>query len=66
MKYYSLRYCLMEDNGGEYREIANFPSFDWEKDALKYWEDYKKIHCVCPNNMVLIRREIRNLLVKAL
>ena len=56
----------MEDNGGEYREIANFPSFNWEKDALKYWEDYKKIHCVCPNNMVLIIREIRNLLVKVL
>ena len=64
MKYYSLRYYLMEDRGFEYREIPNFPSFDYEKDALKYWDNYKKINFVNYIDVVVVRREISNLLIK--
>jgi len=66
MKYYSLKYYLMEDKGDEYREIPNFPSFDYEKDAIKYWDNYKKVNFVYLTNVVVVRREISSSLIKNL
>ena len=66
MKYYSLKYYLMEDKGSEYRELPNFPSFDYEEDAIKYWNNYKKINFVYFINVVVVRREISSLCIKNL
>jgi len=66
MKYYSLKYYLMEDKGTEYREIPNFPSFYYEKDAIKYWDNYKKINSVYYTDVVVVRREISSFLIKSL
>jgi len=54
----------MEDKGVEYKEIPNFPSFDYEKDAIKYWDNYKKVNFVYYTDVVVVRREISSLLVK--
>ena len=56
----------MEDKGHEYKEISNFPSFDYEKDAIKYWENYKKINFVYHTNVVVVRREISSIKIKDL
>ena len=56
----------MEDKGAEYREIPNFPSFDYEKDAIKYWDNYKKVNFVYYTDVVVVRREISSLLIKQL
>ena len=56
----------MEDKGTEYREIPNFPSFHYEKDAIKYWDNYKKINSVYYTDVVVVRREISSFLIKSL
>ena len=54
----------MEDKGAEYKEIPNFPSFDYEKDAINYWNNYKKVNFVYYTDVVVVRREISSLLIK--
>ena len=64
MKYYSLRYYLMIYEGFRYKEMPKFPSFDYEKDAIEYWDKYQKVNFVYDDNVVVVRREISSLLVK--
>lgn len=54
----------MVDEGSNYKEIKDFPSFDYEKDAIEYWNKYRKMNFVYYDNVVVVRREISSLLIK--
>jgi len=69
MKNYRQFHIIVKDRGFKYELIANTPEFNNEKEALDYWA-YNKTRiqdCNFYNDpIVIIRREVNNVLAKEL
>jgi len=69
MKNYRQVHIIAKDRGFKYEPIANTPEFNNEKEALDYW-GYNRARiqdCNFYNEpIVIIRREVNNVLAKEL
>lgn len=69
MKNYKQVHLIVKDRGFTYELVADTPEFYNEKDALDYWSYNKERIKDCNfynDPIVLIRREVNNVLAKEL